>query len=130
MSEFERGEHPLLSQRLPDWLAAVPMDAIKPILIPVSRGRTVPSSILISALTANVGTMIGSLSISPKLAAAFAQFTENPAWKNLPTEPTWVRRVGEETWEIQIGDFNGTFGRQDLKQRLREALHRPPENQG
>ncbi len=129
MSDFREREHPLLGQRLPDWLGSVPIDAIKPKLIPVSEGKTIPSGVLISALTAEVGTTIGSISIIPELAEAFAQFTENPAWKNLPTEPTSVKRVDEETWEVHVGDFRGIFGRQDLEQRLKEVLHRSPENQ-
>lgn len=129
MSGYHEGRQLLARRGLPDWLTSVPMDMIKPILVPVSDSKTVPSSILIAALTIEVGTTIGSVSIPPKLAGVLAEFTENPASQNLPTETTSIGRIDAETWKVQVGDFTGIFDRDALEHKLREALHHSPENQ-
>lgn len=129
MSESTPGKHPLIGQKLPDWLASVPMDAPEPKLVQVAEGKTVPSNMLITALTIEIGGTVGSFSISPELAKLFAEFTEKPAWTHLPSEPTSVTRIAEEIWEVRVGDFTGSFNRQDLEQQLTKALRRSPEEE-
>jgi hypothetical protein len=125
----QTGKNPFPGQRLPDWLASVPMRVARPILVPVSDGKTVPWGLLISALTVKVGATVGSLSIAPELARELAQLSENADWMNLPAEPTRITRVDEGNWEIAVGDFTGRFDRATLGDKLREALHQPSENQ-
>jgi hypothetical protein len=127
MPDREREQHPLIRHGFPDWLAGVPMNPAKPVWVPFPENKRVPSNLLISALDAKVGTTIGSISILPELVQALSEFTENPAWANLPTEPTSVRRAEENNWEVRVGDYRGAFNRQEIEQRLIDTLRRPSE---
>lgn len=129
MENGASGKHPLFDAGLPDWLADVPIYAPKPTNVTFAEGKVVPSNILISALTGEVGAAHGSLAIAPELAQLFSQFTEKPAWMNLPAEPTWVTRVSEDAFEVSVGDFKGTFNRAEIEKRLTETLRRDSEAQ-
>ncbi len=129
MSQAESSEHRLLRQGLPDWLADVPMDAQKPIWIPVGQDKSVPLTTLMSGLQIEVGSSVGRMAIAPELAKLFSEFTEKPGWENLPTEPTWVQRVEENEWEVRVGDYSGRFSREELVQRIKETLDKSPKDQ-
>mgnify|MGYP001575861399 CR=1 FL=1 len=118
---------PDYERRLPDWLVDVPMQADKPVLVPVGEGKSVSLRLIVNAIQAEVGTTIGSISIAPELRDLFTDWTENPAWRNLPTEPTSVERTGEQTWEVRVGDFSRTFSGDELAQHLQENLQHPSE---
>jgi len=130
MSEADNpGKNPFDWQELPDWLVSIHMDVKKPKLVSVADGKAVSSGLLISALTARIGTTIGSFAISPEDARAVAQFTENPAWMNLPAEGTSITRLAQDSWEITVGDFKGSFDGETLGSKLREVLQTPSEDQ-
>lgn len=105
------------------------MDAKKPVFIPVGEGKSVPLDLLLDALEEEVGTELGRISIAPELAEHFAQFTEDPSWKNLPTEVTSIKRTDEEAWEVRVGEFSGSFTREELQQQVKQALGGESENQ-
>ena len=92
-------------QGLPDWLDRVPMDAQEPRQIELeNEGGTISAEMMAGALELEIGASVMSMSIVPELRDMLVQFTENPAWRNLPTEPTGVRRRGEDDWEVSIGE--------------------------
>lgn len=127
MSGAESERWLFFNQGLPDWLAMVPMDALKPTLIPVGESKTIPLGLIVSALESNIGTIIGSLSILPELVEHFVEFTENPAWRNLPTEPTSITRIAKDLWEIHVGDYSVSFSGDELHQRIKEVLNQKEE---
>ena len=120
-------QHPIVKHGLPDWLLDVPMQADKPVLVPLGDGKSVSLKLLIESLQVEVGTTVGSMAIAPELRELFAEWTENPAWKNLPTEPASVERIVEQAWQVRVGDFSRTFSRDELAQHLQGSLQQPSE---
>ncbi len=114
-------EHPLFLAGLPEWLASVPIDA-EQTWIPVGEGKEIPLKMIFRALEAEVGSIVGSMSISPELANYFIQFTENPSWRNLPKEPTSIERISEVTWKVKVGDYTRTLTRAELTQEVRKVF--------
>lgn len=123
------GGNPLMRGPLPDWLAAIPMDAEKPTWVPFGENKRVPLDLITKAMTGKVGTTHGMMAIAPELAQMFAQHTEQAGWMNLPSEPTSVQRATEDTWEVHVGDYRETLGREALEQRVIEALLPPEDDQ-
>ncbi len=98
------------------------MEATEPTLVVLTDGKAISTELLSSALQADIGTALGSICIASELAQAVAEFTENPAWKNLPSEPTWAKRIGDDEWEITVGDHREVLRRADIEARLIDAL--------
>ncbi len=113
--------------KLPDWLADVPVDDVKPVLIPIGEGKTVSLSLLMDALSVEVGTTIGSMSIAPELQDLFAQFTEKPGWRNLPTESTHIERTTLDSWHVEVGDFSRIFTGSELREHVKQELNKCKE---
>jgi hypothetical protein len=93
------GEH-----GLPDWLDRVPMNAEASRQIQLDEETAISAEMMKSALELEIGAAVMSMSIVPELRDLLAQFTENPAWKHLPTESTSVHRHGEDDWEVAVGE--------------------------
>lgn len=118
------GEHPLIAAGLPDWLVDVPLEVAEPTPVRLSdESRTVSAGLLMQALQIEVGTSLGSFSISPELAKHFAEFTENSSWLYLPSEPTQITRNTENLWTVTVGDGTETMHRDTVVAKLVTAIH-------
>ncbi len=121
--------HPLLDSGLPEWLAAVPIEVSKATPVEVGGGKTIAASLLIDALQKEVGVTLGSMSIAPELAARIAEMTENPDWRNLPSEPTWIERQDVDRWEVRVGEVRVTLDRSAIEEKLVTAFRDSLEEQ-
>lgn len=92
------------SDRLPSWIDKVPMSATKKLQVEVGPNVFFPLELLSAGLDLPVRSSTGSFSVVPELQHELQQYTENPAWGNLPTQTTWIERVDETTWLLQLGD--------------------------